>query len=91
MLARMIRMAKKTKASTFPRGPSAVGEWSYYAQLRIEALVRRFAPGWDYADEFPEKPPRIRWRTWARLCQAVDEWEAVRDDAFCQRISRFLR
>ena len=51
---------------TYP-SQRASREWSYYAQLRIEALVRRFAPGWDYVDEFPEKPPRIRWRTWARL------------------------
>jgi hypothetical protein len=61
---------------------SVTREWSYYAQLRIGALVRRFAPGWCYADEFPEKPPRIRWRTWARLREAVNEWEAVRDDVF---------
>lgn len=66
-------------------------DWRYYAQLRIEALVRRFAPSWDYADEFPDKPPRIRRRTWNRLCKAVSEWEGVRDAAFWRRVAPLLR
>jgi hypothetical protein len=63
----------------------------YYAQLRIEALVRKYTPGWEFADEFPDKPPRLRWRTWDRLCEAVSEWEEVRDAAFWERIAPLLR
>ena len=66
-------------------------DWMYYAQLRIEALARRFVPGWEYADKFPAKPPRLRWRTWNRFCEAVSEWEEVRDGVFWRRVASLLR
>jgi len=41
------------------RTQRASRDWMYYAQLRIEALVQPFAPGWEYGDELPAKPPRV--------------------------------
>lgn len=59
-------------------------------QLRIEALVRKYVPGWDYADDFPKKPPGIWRRTWKRLRETVSRWEAKRDEVFFRRIAPLL-
>jgi len=32
-------------------------------------------PKWHYGDEEPNKPPRMRWRTWEKLCAEVERWE----------------
>ena len=59
-------------------------------QLRVEALCRRFDRDWQYGDDWPEKPPRIRRATWQRFCDAVDYWEARRDEAFVAGVGRFV-
>ncbi|HLW49250.1 MAG TPA: hypothetical protein VKW09_16005 [bacterium] len=46
------------------------------AQLALEKLCRRFDPGWEYGDDYPEKPKRVQWKTWERFCAAVEWWDA---------------
>ncbi|MDR7418945.1 MAG: hypothetical protein QN178_08535 [Armatimonadota bacterium] len=74
---------------TYP-SQRASRNWMWYAQLQVMALVGRYYPDWHYGDRFPSKPPRVWRRTWERLCQAVEEWEAVADEAFWRRVSRYL-
>jgi hypothetical protein len=49
--------------------------WMAYGQQQVVRLVRRYLPTWEYADQFPAKPSRIRWKTWERLCAKVEAWE----------------
>jgi hypothetical protein len=65
------------------------------AQIRLEALCRRFKPEWSYGDEYFEKPPRVRYATWERFCRAVEAWdERLRVDfvdTVQRRFGGFLR
>jgi hypothetical protein len=45
------------------------------AQVRLQALCRRFKPDWCYGDDYFAKPPRVRYSTWRRFCQEVEAWE----------------
>jgi len=71
---------------TYP-SQRASRDLSLTGQLRVTALCRRFVPGWEYSDEWPEKPPGVRWSTWQRFLDAVDFWEARRDEAFMRQVS----
>ncbi len=57
-------------------------------QLRVQALYRRFYSSWSYGDPEPLKPPRVRWRTWARLTNAVESWEKWINARWCPRVLR---
>jgi hypothetical protein len=65
------------------------------AQVRLEALCRRFKPDWSYGDDYFDKPPRIRHSTWQRFCEAVEGWEEKRWEDFAttvfRRFGRYLK
>ena len=57
-----------------------------------KASGRKVDPNWTYGDEEPSKPPRMRWRTWERLCEAVERWEAWINEQWLPRVAaRFSR
>ena len=49
-------------------------------QRRLEALL----------DEHGNRPKRMRWRTYERICERIDECEAVRDAALLPQMLRLL-
>jgi hypothetical protein len=62
----------------------------YYAQLRIQALYRRYYPDWRYAMTFPDKPPHVRRTTWEKVQEQVSYWEGRRDEVFFERMAGLL-
>ena len=56
------------------------------AERRQRKILRGLGGEGDIGEEFPEKPPRMRWSTYERLVDAFDEAEAVRDSNFMQKV-----
>jgi hypothetical protein len=80
---------RRCRHLTFP-SQRASRNLSYYAQLRVQALYRRFYPEWTYDMTGPEKPPRVRRTTWERVQDQVSYWEGRRDEVFFGRMAGLL-
>lgn len=60
------------------------------AQLRLEALCRRFDPEWEYGNDYPKRPAGVHRRTWARFRDAIRVLESRLEKDFIRKVGRFV-
>jgi len=61
------------------------------ATLQLQKILMKLGGSGHLADPFPEKPPRMHWRTYRRLCDRALAAETNVDDMFLQKAERFIR